>query len=122
MKKNLFPLITALLILIADQLTKLIFIGQAITTITLHYRYLFFVIVIFLVILSLIKNYKYTKLQRWILWMLISGFIGSSINSTNIFHIDILGLNPDFNIANLTVVISALIMLLSILIKDRRIH
>lgn len=82
-------------------------------------KYIFFAVILITLIIILIKSRIFTTIQRWFLWILIAGIIGNTINSQDIIEIKFITFLPLFNIADLAVAISTIIVLLSLLIKDR---
>lgn len=85
-------------------------------------------LILLLLVISLLKSDNYTKLQRWALWCIAGGCISNIIDIItkkngiiSIIHITQINFIPNFNIADLIVGIGVIIMLLSIIIRDRRI-
>lgn len=84
--------------------------------------------VIIVLIISLLSKMNYTTLQRYLLWILSAGGISNIVDRVistdgviDFIYIKILTFIPVFNIADLTVAFSAVIMLISLIIQDRRI-
>ncbi|MGL1893106.1 MAG: signal peptidase II [Spirochaetaceae bacterium] len=84
------------------------------------------IVVVIILIISLIRSNYYIKLQRWTLWALISGVLGNTIDriirpegKLVFIHLTQPQFIPIFNIADLTVVFCIIIMLISLIIKNR---
>lgn len=83
--------------------------------------------VIIILLVTLFSKVNYSGIQRYMLWLLSAGGISNIIDRVvsadgvvDFIYIKRLTFLPVFNIADLTVALSAVIMLLSLIIQDRR--
>lgn len=121
-KNNNLPIYFSIFLILVDQVTKFLYVNKLNITFTFHREYIFFLIIIVIFIRIILKDSTFLSIQRWTIWLIIAGWISNLINNLNIFHIVVYTYNLHFNIAYITVAISSLIVLLSLLFKDRSQH
>lgn len=122
MKNNIIPIIFSILLFLGDQITKYLINERFFTTFIFHYKFIIVFIIIVIVIISILRSSNYSIIQKIALWLIISGYLSSMLNNTKIFKFYIFNYSWSTNIGYIAVAISAFIMLLSILLKDRRFH
>lgn len=122
MKNNKIPIIFSILLFIGDQITKYLINKRFFTTFVFQYKFIIVFLIIIIVIISILRSSNYSVIQKTALWVIISGYLSSQLNNTKIFQFDIFNYCLNTNIGYIAVAISALIMLISILLKDRSFH
>ncbi|WP_187759873.1 signal peptidase II [Thiospirochaeta perfilievii] len=133
---NRGPIITTFFLLTLDQLSKYLLKSREFVIIKSKYlsinisslegsdlsitEYALPIIIISLLIVGIYNLKNTTPLENYLLWIICGGVIGNMINNGRFFQVKTIFTLPLVNIADLMVVICGIIMIIFIILKDRR--
>ncbi|QEN04497.1 hypothetical protein EW093_07215 [Thiospirochaeta perfilievii] len=136
LKLNRGPIITTFFLLTLDQLSKYLLKSREFVIIKSKYlsinisslegsdlsitEYALPIIIISLLIVGIYNLKNTTPLENYLLWIICGGVIGNMINNGRFFQVKTIFTLPLVNIADLMVVICGIIMIIFIILKDRR--
>jgi len=136
LKLNRGPIITTFFLLTLDQLSKYLLKSREFVIIKSKYLsinisslegtdlsitdYALPIIIISLLIVGIYNLKNATPLENYLLWIICGGVIGNIINNGRFFQVKTIFTLPLVNIADLMVVICGIIMIIFIILKDRR--
>lgn len=141
MKKGILPLIVLILVVLIDYISKYLFANSVLPEVDISIgtlldiqiknknsingsldliKYIFPFSVILLAIIFTFKSSRTNNLERVSIFGIIGGILGNLILDKNLFNIKLFVKLPFHNIADLSVLLFSILIILSILVTDRR--